>query len=153
MTPPAIVSAIVWPFIFIMEFEKAMILTVFGLISARLIAADLLINPLPVQPFIEGTAVVEDTINDHLHAPAVYLIHKLGEKCIAGLQIFPSSRTQLILGRFRIVLGLGIRQLSAVLHDFSVMRVDMVIILGVILVVGRGYEHRVKIQHFHAQVL
>ena len=33
------------------------------------------------------------------------------------------------------------------------MRIDMIIILGIILMIGWRDEHRIKIQHLYAQVL
>ena len=46
-----------------------------------------------------------------------------------------------------------IRQLPPILHDSSVMRIDMIIILGIILMIGWRDEHRIKIQHLYTQIL
>ena len=80
MPPPAVIAAIIWPFFLIMELKKAMILAVSGHIGTCLITAHAFIDPLPVQPFIKRTTVIEHTIDDHLHAPAMHLFYKLGEK-------------------------------------------------------------------------
>ena len=111
------------------------------------------IDPLPIQPFVKGSAVVEHTVQDHLHPPLVHLFHQPDEKFIAGFQIPDVSGSLLIFLRADIVIGAFRKRIPAVLHDPPIMRIDVIIVLYVIFMIGRRYKKRVKIDHFDAKVL
>ena len=72
---------------FIVELEKAAIWTVGRNKRPRLIARLPLIDPLPIHPFVERTAVVKHAIKNHTHASLVHLLHQLSKQRIARLQI------------------------------------------------------------------
>lgn len=54
MAPPAVVIRIIGPAVLIVKFEKAPVGAVCGDIGSLFIARLVLIDPLPVQPFVKG---------------------------------------------------------------------------------------------------
>ena len=94
------------------------------------------IDPLPVQPFVKGSAVIEHTVQDHLHPALVHLFHKPDEKLVARLQIPDISGTLLVFLRPDIVIGAFRERISAVLYDPAVVRIDVIIVLYIILMVA-----------------
>ena len=80
------------------ELKESVVRTILRHISTLLIARRILVNTFSVQPLIEGTAVVKYTIQNDLHASAVYFLHKLSEKLITRLQILLICHTADIAG-------------------------------------------------------
>ena len=76
MSPPAVIGSVVRPVIFIIEFKEAPVRAVRGHISALAVTRGILIYSFPVKPFIEGTAVIKDTVKDDLYVPSVALRYK-----------------------------------------------------------------------------
>ena len=137
MSPPSIVIRVVRPCLVVIEFEKTAIRTVCGNISSRFIPFLILINLLTVHPFIKGTAVVEHTVQDHFHAPAVNFFNQLNKKSVAGLQVCFVGYS------FDVFRSMGIdripvlQSLATVAYDLSIVRINVIIILDIVFMVGR----------------
>ena len=82
--------------------------------------------------------MVHDAVHDHTHTAAMDLFHKLDKKLIGCLQIFFVGNAGGIV---------------AILDDDTVVRIDIIVILGVILMIGGGHKDGIQIQYFYAQVL
>ena len=80
-----------------------MIRTVLIHVSTLFIAICVFIYTFTVQPFIERTAVVENTIHYDLYAAAVGLSHKFGKKLVAGFKVFLIGHTVYVAGSMGIV--------------------------------------------------
>ena len=153
MAPPAVIKLIIRPFMLVVEMEKGTVGTVRTDIRSRLISRLFLIDPLPVHPFIKGSAMIKYPVQNNLHPPAVSLLHQLNKKLIAGFQVFLSGYTIDILGRLDIILCPMGQQFSLIHHDLSKMRINIVIVLNIIFMIGGGYKQRIEIDHIHSQLL
>ena len=118
-----------------MEVEEIMIRAVFTDKCPLRIIRLVLIDPLPVHPFIEGTAVVKYTVKDNPHASLMHLFHQTRKELIAGLQIANVPGPLLVFCRMDIILSSLRQSLSSVLYDLSVVRINIVIILNIIFMV------------------
>ena len=96
----------------------------------------MLIDLFPVKPAVEGSAVIEHTIQDDLHASGVYLTYKIRKVRIRCLQVFLPCRPADIALRIPVLRASVGQKRSLVLHKPGKMRVDVLVILRVILVVG-----------------
>ena len=123
--------------------------TLFIMVSAGDIAALAGVASLPVHPFVEGAAVIEHTVYDHPHPTAMNLLHEPGKELVAGRQILRVGTAQLIAGGS--LIGTGVRRhiLPTILYDHPIMGINVIIILGVILMIGRRHKQRIKINDFH----
>ena len=153
MAPPAVVIRIIGPAVLIVKFEKAPVGAVCGDIGSLFIARLVLIDPLPVQPFVKGAAVVENAVQNDFHSTFVGLLHEMGQKLVAGFQIFRIRHTLNVFGRMGIIIIPGGQALPAVVNDLPKMRVYGIIVLNIILMVGGRYKDGVKINYLHAQIL
>ena len=153
MSPPAVVAWIIGPAVGIMEIEIASVGTVLTHISALFIPFGIFVNSFPVQPLIKGTAMVEYTVYNNVHPPFMGFLHHPDKQFVAcfqigiirhpvhifcGKPIFPLPRRQ---------------QLPLFLHNFTEMRVNIIIILNIIFMVGRRNKQGIKIDNLHAQLL
>ena len=122
-------------------------------IGALLIPGLILIDLFPVQPFIKRTAVIEYTVQDHFHPSFMDLFYKSDKESIAGFQI------HLICNSLNIFCSMGVifipfrQDLSSIFYNLSIMRIDIIIVLTVVLMIGRRYKQRVKIDHIYSQIL
>ena len=153
MSPPSVIKLIIWPVMFIMELKKGMIGTVRRNVSSFFISLLMLINPLPIQPFIKRSAVIKNTIQNNLHSSAVNLFHQLDEQFIAGFQIFPAGHSLNIAACMAVIRISRPQQFSILFHNLPIMGIYIVIILDIILMIGRRYKNRVQIDHFYPQIL
>ena len=153
VAPPAVVIIIIGPLVGVVEFEEIPVGALLRHIGALLVIPVALIEALPVQPFVEGSAVVEHAVQQDAHAPLVDLLHEVDEKLVAGLQILLIHHALDILRGLLVVQLAGGQKLPAVIFYHCKMRIDIVVVLAVILMVGRGYENRIHIDNFHAQIL
>ena len=153
MAPPAVVGIVAGPCVILIELKKRMVRAVLRDVRPSFIVAGHLVKQFSVQPFVKGTAVIKHAVQDDLHPPAVNLSHKPCKKCVTGLQILLCRASYHILGRLAVIGGPALQRLSAVLHNHAVMRINMVIILAVILVIGWRHENRVEIDDIHTQIL
>ena len=97
--------------------------------------------------------MVKYSVKDHPHAPAVDLFHQTDEQFIAGFQIFQISDPLLVQFCVCIVHGPFRQDFLPVLDKDSKMRINIIVILDIILMVGGRYKQRVKINHLHTQLL
>ena len=88
MPPPAVISAVIRPFMIIIKAEIIMVGTFLCDISPFLITFHIFIDSFFVYPFIERTAMIEDAVQNHSDASSVRLFHHFGKKSVACLQIF-----------------------------------------------------------------
>ena len=151
MAPPTVIMHIVRP-MSACKAKKIPIRALPGDIGALLIAILLLINPLSVHPFIEGTAVVKYSVKDHPHTPAVDLFYHLGKKCIAGLKI------HLVRHSCNVTEGLSVcpsclHLAGNIIDNLPIVGIDVIIILNIIFMIRGRHKQRIKIDHVHAQIL
>ena len=136
-----------------MELEIIVIGTFLFNIGAFLISRRIFVNSFPIQPLIERAAVIKHTVQNHFHAPSVRFLYHLGKKRIAGLQILLIGNTVNISGGKAVFRLSVLQQVPFIMHNFPKMRVDIIIVLNIVFMVGGGYKQRIKINHIHAQIL
>ena len=137
----------------IIKLKKRVIRTVLRHIRARLIALSGLVNPLAVQPLVKRTTVVENAVQNHLHAALMRLLHQVDKQFIARLQVRLVRHTVNIPRCPRIVLVARPEQIAFVGDNLSEMRINIVIILNIILMVRRRNKHRIQINDLHTEIL
>ena len=153
MPPPAVIERIIGPLMFICKMEERSVRTVGRHIGAFLISGLIFVDPLPVHPFVEGPAVIEHAVQDHSHAPSVTLLHKSLEDPVGVFQVFHAGHTADISARAGIVLLTPAQHISLVTDKLPQMRIDVIIILYVVLMVGWRDKQGVEIDHIHTQIL
>ena len=100
-----------------------------------------------------GVAALQCGRQDNLHAAAVDLLHQRGKILVACLQIFLLRDAADIPRRLFIVL-LALRQtFPLVPADHAEMRIDIVIVLDIVFMIGRRYKNRVQIDNLYTQIL
>ena len=82
MAPPAVIKLIVRPGMLIVKFKEAVIRAFRIHICALLVARLILVDPFPVQPLVEGAAVIEDAVENDLHSPPVDLLTEIREQFV-----------------------------------------------------------------------
>ena len=145
--PPAVVI------LAILELEIIAVRALGIVVSAGLIASRLLVDALPVHPFVEGSAVVEHAVQDDLHAPAVQLAAEPGEPGIAFRQVLFVRRAQDILPGMSILMLVFLQQVIFIVENDGEVRVHVVVVLGVVFMGGGRYENGVEINCLHPQAL
>ena len=153
MSPPAIICTVIRPRMIIKKLKIIVIRTILTDIGALFISGRILINTLSVHPFIKGSAMIKHTIQNDLHATLMSLRHHLCKKLIAGFEIFLIGHAVNISGCFTILLLIGTQKLSLVMDNFSNMRINVVIILNIIFVIGRRNKQGIKINNINAKIL
>ena len=136
MVPPALVRGIVRPGILILKMKVPPVRAVCADVSPLLPFAGMLIDLLPVKPAVEGSAVVEHTVQDDLHATGMYLAYKIRKVRIRRLQVFLPCRPADIALRIPVLRASVGQKRSFVLHKPGKMRIDVLVILCIILVIG-----------------
>ena len=153
MPPPALIGRIVRPCILILKPEISAVIAVFVDIRAILIHRILVVDLLSVHPFVERAAVVKHTIQNHADSARMCFLHKLYKQLVARLKILSGSHTLLIFRRFAVVPVARRETFTAILDDPAVVRIDIVIILAVIFMVGGGDKQRIEIDRLDAEIL
>ena len=153
MAPPSVVIGIVRPLMDIIKLKEVPIGAVLRDVGALFIVAIALVDALPIQPFIEGSAVIENTVQQHTYAALVHLLHEMDEEFVAGLQIFLADHALNILRCLGIIQLAWRKQVAAILFDHCIVGIDIVVILTIVLVIGRGHEYRVHVNDLDAQIL
>ena len=98
--------------------------------------------------------MIKHTIQNDLHATLMSLRHHLCKKLIAGFEIFLIGHAVNISGCFTILpLIVDARSSPSSLDNFSNMRINVVIILNIIFVIGRRNKQGIKINNINAQIL
>ena len=153
MSPPSVIGLIIRPSVTILKIKIISVGAVCTDVCALFIAFRIFINAFPIHPLIKGTAMVEDSVQNHLHASFVSLFHHLGKKRIACFQVLFVGHAGNILACKPVFLLPGRQKLSLFPNNLTEMRVNIIIILNIILMIGGGYKQGVKVNHFHAKVL
>ena len=136
-----------------------MVRTVLRDIGSLFVSLLVFIDSLPIHPFIKRAAVIEHSVQNHLHAAAVCLLHQADKQIITRAQISSVRHPGDVSGSLCIVLGTVRKNSFIRLHlfllrdNFPEMRINIVIILRIIFVIGRGNENRVQIDSLNPQLL
>lgn len=118
MSPPSVIGIVIGPCCLIVEIKVIPIRAVSTDIGTLVISFRIFINALFVHPFIKGSAVIEDTVEDDTHASVMCLCHHLCKQFVAGFQIRLVGHTVDIAGS-KPVLTLSVRkQVSLITDDF-----------------------------------
>ena len=152
MVPPSRIMGIVRPRL-LSKVKEVPIRAALRHIGSLCIARCILVNPLSVQPFMKGTAMIKHAVQNHLHPATVNLFHQSRKKGIAGIQILLLADAADITGSLGIIRISRCETLSFVQKNHAVMRVDIVVILTVILMIGRRHKQRIEINHFNSEIL
>ena len=153
MTPPAVIGLVIRPGRLILEIKVVAIRTVAVNVGAGLISLRIFVDALAVEPLIKRAAVVEHAVQNDLHAAAMRLLHDLRKQLVAGLKIRLVRHAVNISGRLAILaLALG-KKLPVVRNDLAKVRIDIIIVLNVIFVIGRRNKEGIEVDHLDAKVL
>ena len=120
-----------------MELEIIMVRTVLINIGPLLISGRILVNSLPIQPFIERAAVIKNAVQNDLHASSVRFLHDFCKKPVACFQILFIGNAVNISGGKSVLCLPVFQQISLIMYNFTKMRIYIVIVLNIILMVGR----------------
>ena len=137
----------------IVEVEIGTIGTVDTLISTGLETGLSEINPFMIHPLIERTAVVEDTVQDNLHSPAVEFLAERGEEVIALFQVFLTGDAADIFRRISVMLFPGLHNMIHIIGNYTEVGIDMLIVLTIVFMAGGGNKDRVEIKDLDPQIL
>ncbi len=110
------------------------------------------VNALPVQPFMERTAMVENAVYNHLYSQGMHLFHKAGKVLVGLFQIGFIRYPAYIFGGVAVVLFPALHTVSHVVFYNREVRVDIVVVLRVVLVVGGRNEKGIEVHRLHAQI-
>ena len=153
MSPPSVIGIVIGPCCLIVEIKVIPIRAVSTDIGTLVISFRILIDALSVHPFIKGTTVIEHAIQNDSHVSAVCLCHHLSKQLVAGFQIRLVSHTVDVTGS-KTVLPLSVgKQIPFITDNLSNMGINIIIILNIVFVVGRGDKQRIKINHLNSQIL
>ena len=97
--------------------------------------------------------MIKHTIQNHLHPTTANFLQETCKPCIAGLQVFKADHPLPIHFGLPVIFSAVRQRSSPVFCNQSQMRVNIIIILGIIFMIGRRYKDRIQIQHFHSQLL
>ena len=75
----------------------------------------------------------------------MHLFHKLNKKFIAGFQILFVRHSFLIFRGIGIFMIALCQYIPAVFNNYSIMRINVIIILNVVFVIGRRYKNWIKV--------
>ena len=97
--------------------------------------------------------MVEHAVQDNADPALMGLLHQRAEELIRRLQVLFFSNPADIAGCLRVIIFPLVQDLSLVNDQLPEMRIDMVIILGVVFVIGGRHEQRVEIDRLYPQIL
>ena len=152
IAPPALIhggSAVAG----IVEVEIGAIGAVDALVGTRLETGFSEIYPFMIHPLIEGTAVIEYAVQDNLHSPAVKFLTEGGKERIAFLQVFLTGDAADILGRITVMLFPGLHDMIHIVGNHAEVGINMLIVLAIVLMAGRGDEDRIEVKNLNSQIL
>ena len=124
-----------------------------ALVGTRLETGFSEIYPFMIHPLIEGTAVIEYAVQDNLHSPAVKLLTEGGKERIAFLQVFLTGDAADILGRITVMLFPGLHDMIHIVGNHAEVGINMLIVLAIVLMAGRGDEDRIEVKNLNSQIL
>ena len=136
-----------------MKIEKIMIGTVLADIGTFFISFLILIDPFSVQPFIKRTTMIEHSVQNNTNVSLMCLLTQLCEQLVAGFQIPETGNTADITAGIPVVMSTLTQQFSFILQDHTIMRINIIVILNIILVIGRRYKQRIEINGINTQAL
>ena len=152
MSPPAVIIAVVRPAVRV-ELEIVPVRRIPVDIGALLAAGNVLIDSLPVQPPVEGPAVIEHTVHDHANAAPVRLRDEIRKHLIARPEILRIRRAVDITRGIPVPVPVRREQRSFIMHNFADVRVDVPVVLRIILVIRRRHKERIEINHIDPKLL
>ena len=79
--------------------------------------------------------------------------HKIGKKSIRSLQIFLIYHTLAVFCRVAVVIVTIRQRLTTIFDNHCKMRIDIIVILCVILMIGRRYKNRIEVNCFNTKLL
>ena len=97
--------------------------------------------------------MIKDAVHNHPHSPPVGFLHHLNKQPVAGLQIFTVCHPVHIFGRGTVFPLPLPEQIPLIIHQLSEVRVNIVIVLNIIFVIGGRDKKRIEINHLHPQIL
>ena len=97
--------------------------------------------------------MVEHAVEDDLHPAAVNLLHEMGKILVGRPQVLRIRDAVDEALRVHVVHIAFLQELSPVADDFGQMRINVVVVLDIVFMIGRGDKDRVEVDHFHAQLL
>ena len=111
-----------------------------------------LVKSLSVEPFMKGSAMVENAVQNDAHPSCVRLLYQLCEKCIRGGKVFVRCCARDIKRCGFIRFGIRRQNRTAFSDDFPEMGVDMPIILRIVFMIAWRNKKRIEIKHLYAQL-
>ena len=152
MLPPSGVITVHRPLV-AFEFKEVMVWAFPADKGAVRIPFSSVIDLLPVKPFVEGSAVIEDAVEDDLHTAFMHLFDKLDKKAVAGLKVHRVSHTCDIAGGVPVVQVPLPESIPLIPDDLSKMRIHMIVILCIIFMGRRRDKNRIQIEGFYSERL
>ena len=97
--------------------------------------------------------MVENAVKDDAHPAGVQFMAEVGKEHTAPLQILHGGDAADILRRVAVMLLPRLHFMIHIIGDDAEMRIDMLIILAVVFMTGRGDKDRIQVQHLNAEIL
>ena len=108
---------------------------------------------LSVKPFVERTAVIEHPVYNYAHSACVNFLYEVGKIFVALFEVDFRSYALYIFGRVAVVVFPVLHTVVHIFLDNREVRVDMVVILSIVFMVGGRNEQRIEINSLYAQIL
>ena len=106
-----------------------------------------------VHPLIERPAMVENPVYNDFHTAPVHFFHEFRKIFVALSKIDAGSDAPDIFRSVAVVMLPILHTVVRIFLYYSEMRVDMVVILGIVFVVRRRNEQRIEVNRLDSQVL
>ena len=97
--------------------------------------------------------MIENAVYDDPHSARVNFLYELGKVRVAFFEVFMRGYPLYISGRIAVVMLPELHAVVQIILDYRDMRVDMVVVLCVVFMVGGRNEQRVEINCLDAQIL
>ena len=156
ISPPFFITVIIRPIGFRL-FGKFKILSIWTLVALKgteriRISLSRLIEKRGIHIAMKGSAVIKNTVNNNPHSSGVTSHHKVPKKGITGFQVCFLGTANAVFTCLSVLRLSRKKHFSSIFNKPPQVRIDMVIILCVIFVIGGRYEKRVKVQNLNAKV-
>ena len=96
--------------------------------------------------------MVEYAVQDHPDPAHMRLSDQIREQSVAGFEVGRVCHARLVTLRFEVVNRPSGQDLAVVVHYFAKVRVNVVVILGIVFVIGWRNKDRIEIDDLHAEV-
>ena len=80
-------------------------------------------------------------------------LDNLRKQLIGSIQILLIGNTVDIFRRIAVFHLTGLQKITLLIYDLANMRINVIVVLYVIFIIGRRYEKRIEINNIHAQIL